>query len=324
MNFGEVIIKINPVKSPVESIACNIDNRTLIVGQAATELDTPTLSMIDINNGEVIKTIEKSSNFNNSVWKLLIDKTGEYIVYLKQLYNGDNRYNIVIYNIKTEEKTVILDVENNDQYKSLIITPENKLVIGIDNTIQFWNIEHKERIEVITINEEKDIDDPHCYLSLAFTSDNHLMAIGGLKEEQILIFDLVKKEIINRVSINFSFPRSIQFNNTDKYLFIADYWQGGFYVWSFDESSFYLDDMYNDEMELITTFALNKNGNNEWLSVGMKTSIVKIINSFEGKTLFKDKIHTGRISSVIFTPDNKKLISAGEDGQIIIRNVEVE
>ena len=54
----------------------------------------------------------------------------------------------------------------------------------------------------------------------------------------------------------------------------------------------------------------------------MITSVVIIINYKTQKKLINDRLHEGRISNVIFTPDGKKLISTGEDGQIIVRSLE--
>ncbi len=313
--MNDVLLKINPIKSPIESIACTPDSTTLAVGLAATENKTPTLALLDISSGEIIKVIEQSDNFNNSVWKLIIDQTGRYLIYLKQIYNGDNRYNLVSYNMETGEKSIIMDVENNDKYKGFIVTPDNKLSIGIDNKIQKWDIANKCIIEEINIIEEKNISDPRCYTSLSYSSDNKLIAIGGIRSEEILIYDIERKTITNRIGLKIRFPKKIYFTNNNKHLFIADYWQKGFFAWDFDKSEYYLSETYNEDMELISCFDIH----NELSVIGMKTSVVRILKTMEGKTLFRDKLHSGRVNDVIITPDNSKIVSAGEDGQIIVR-----
>src|SRR5690554_314096 len=100
-NYGEVLRHFCPAESPIETMACTSDSQKLIIGQVATDEEIPTLSVIDIESGEISKVIEKSDYFENTVWKMVIDKKDEYIVYLKQVFS---RYQIISYNVSTEEK----------------------------------------------------------------------------------------------------------------------------------------------------------------------------------------------------------------------------
>src|SRR5690554_8100239 len=96
-NYGEVLRHFCPAESPIETMACTSDSQKLIIGQVATDENIPTLSIIDIESGKTLRIIEESDNYENSIWKLVIDKNDMNIVYLKQIHN---RFYIITYNMK--------------------------------------------------------------------------------------------------------------------------------------------------------------------------------------------------------------------------------
>lgn len=319
MTYGEVILKSCPAKSPIETMGCTSDSQKLIVGQVATDEKNPTLSIVDINSGIIIKTIEAANDFYNSVWHLVIDKYDKYLIYLKQVYS---KYQIIIYNLITEETKIMMEIANDDRYKRFIIGPENELVIGIDNIIQFFNIEKNQLTRRIQLEDEKKIiGDPHCFTSLAFSLDGNVLAIGGLKKGEIILYDLQKEKIINRLSAKFEYPRKIIFDPTGKFILVLDYWTNGMFIWNLQSNDRHMEILFNERWRGISCIDFDRK-NSQNLAMGMTTSIVKVMDIQSPKELFKDEMHDGRIYNLLFTPDGKKLISSGEDCQIVVRNAE--
>lgn len=317
-NYGEVLRHFCPAESPIETMACTSDSKKLIIGQVATDKNIPTLSIIDIESGKTVKIIEEADDFHNTVWKLVIDKNDEYIVYLKQV---DSRYHIITYNIRTEEKKLLMETENDEKYEGFIIGPENEFVIGLDNIINFFDLNTNELCKSIRLDAEKTIiGETHCYTSLAFSPDGHLMAVGGLREGEVLLYDLQTEQIINRFSANFEYPGRITFDPTGKYLFVLDYWTHGVFIWNLETYERYMDDYFNEKRNCITSIDFDP-GNPQNVVMGMTTSIVKVVDFKKPRVLFRDELHKGRVYNVLFTPDGKRLISSGEDWHIVIRSV---
>ncbi len=315
--FGEVISKICFVQSPIESIACTSDSQRLIVGQVATYEDTPTLSIVDINTGNIDRIIEKSDNIENSIWRLVIDKKDGYVIYLKQ-YEGNRQ--IIIYNMKTNEKRTILETEDIYKYKGFIVSPRNELVIGDDNVISFWSIEEARKFREIKIGEPKTIVDLHCYTSLAFSSDD-VLAIGGLNKGEVLLYDLQKEKIINRLSAKFSYPGKIIFDPTGKYIFVLDYWTKGIFIWNLQTDNWHMKDIFSENWPHVTSVDFYKKDPRK-VVMGSLNSFIVMLDFEELEETFSDGAHQGRIYDVLFTPDGKRLISSGEDWHIIVRNAE--
>jgi len=317
-NYGEVLRHFCPAESPIETMVCTSDSKKLVIGQVATDEEIPTLSVIDIESGEIIKVIEKSDNFEDTVWKVVIDKKDEYIVYLKQVYDG---YQIISYNVSTEEKKLLMETKNDDKYKGFIIGHNNELVMGIDNIINFFDLSSNTLTKSIRLDEEKTITgETHCYTSLAFSPDGNLMAVGGLKNGEVLLYELQAEQIIHRFSANFEYPRRIAFDPFGNFLFVLDYWTHGVFIWNLETYERYMDDYFNEKRDLVTNIDFEP-GNPQNIVMGMITSIVKVVDFKKARVLFRDELHKGRVYNVLFTPDGKKLISSGEDWYIAIRSV---
>ena len=317
-NYGEVLRQFCPAESPIETMVCTSDSKKLIIGQVATDEEIPTLSVIDIDSGEIIMVIEKSDDWENTVWKLVIDKNDEYIVYLKQVFD---RYQIVTYNLKTEEKKLLMETNVDNKYLGFIIGPNNELVMGIDNIINFFDLASNKLIKSIRLDEEKTITgETYCHTSLAFSPDGNLMAVGGLKNGEVLLYDLQAQQIINRFSANFEYPRRIAIDPTGKFFFVLDYYTHGVFIWDLDTYERYMEEFFNEKTELITSIDFDPK-NPKQVAMGMITSIVYVVDIEKPKDLFVDELHKARVYNVLFTPDGKKLISSGEDWHIVIRSV---
>lgn len=316
--FGEVILKVCPTKSPIESIACTNDSQKLIVGQVATNEATPTLSIVDINTGNIDQVIERSDDFDHSIWRLIIDKKDNYLVYLKQ---KKSNYQIIKYHLQTKEKNMIMEVENDDKYKGFVFSPQNQLVIGLENTISFFDLQNNEVVKEFQIEGSKSIWDPECYTSLAFSTEDNLMAIGGLNQGEVLLYDLQEEKVIDHLSAKFNYPSRIVFDPTGKYLFILDYWAKGVFIWNLQTNNWHMENVFGEKFCHITCIDFDRK-NPKNLVMGSLYSEVEMLDFERNEDLFSDKIHEARVYDVFFTPDGKKLISSGEDWQIIIRNAE--
>ena len=316
--FGEVIAKICPAKSPIETIACTSDSQKLIVGQVATGEATPTLSIVDINTGNIDKVIEKSDDFDHSIWRLVIDKKDNYIVYLKQ---EKSNYQIIQYNLKTEAKNLMMEVENDEIYKGFVISPQNQMVMGLENKIIFYDIETNKVINSIQLDEAKTIHSPSCFTSLGFSPDGNLMVVGGLTKGEVLLYDLQKGDVIQRLSAEFNYPSKIVFDPTGNYLFILDYRAKGMFIWNRQTKSWHMEDVFGERYCYITCLDFDKH-HPQNLVIGSLYFEVEILDFEKNERLFSDEIHQGRVYDVFFTPDGKKLISPGEDWQIVVRNAE--
>ena len=110
--------------------------------------------LLTLNPEKSSRSSKNRNYYENIVWKLVIDKNDEYIVYLKQVFDG---YQIVTYNLKTEEKKLLMETKVDNKYLGFIIGPNNELVMGIDNIINFFDLGSHKLIKSIHLNEEKTI-----------------------------------------------------------------------------------------------------------------------------------------------------------------------
>ncbi len=151
--FGEVLLKKSMQRIPIQSIACFSNSRFLAVGQTATDEKVPTLSIVDIESGNINKEIEIANNFRNHVWKVIIDNNDKYLIYIRQELTKSF---LVIYDIESENKEIIYENDNNDDLKGIYINKENILIISIGNNFKYFDLIKKEFILDVIIDVEKN------------------------------------------------------------------------------------------------------------------------------------------------------------------------
>ena len=73
----------------------------------------------------------------------------------------------------------------------------------------------------------------------------------------------------------------------------------------------------DDIIEIITA-----SDNGQLLACGSEQAVIRIIPASGQGDIFELEGHTGRIKSLVFTPDHKKLVSASDGGQVIVWDIE--
>lgn len=181
----------------------------------------------------------------------------------------------------------------------------------------------KEVVKEINLNEENTVfNDPENFMTLAFSPDAKNLVIGGIKKGELVVYDLEKNSVINRLSAKFSYPRTIQFDPTGKYLIMLDFWTKGLFIWETTEFQRHKAEFFNENKEKIYCFDICKTAP-EKLAYGMLSSTLIVIDINSTELILRDRTaHEGRITGIAFTPDGNKLISAAEDWQVVVRNVE--
>ena len=67
--------------------------------------------------------------------------------------------------------------------------------------------------------------------------------------------------------------------------------------------------------------AVSISNSNKYFAVGGALGVVRIYEFSSGKFIVECKAHSGPITCVNFSPDNKQVVSTGRDGLVAVWNV---
>jgi WD40 repeat protein len=76
---------------------------------------------------------------------------------------------------------------------------------------------------------------------------------------------------------------------------------------------------YKGESDELNSVAISNS--NKYFAVGGCLGVVRIYEFSSGKFIAECKAHSGPITCVCFSPDNKQVVSTGRDGLIAVWNV---
>jgi len=319
MSLGDILLKFCPGESPILSIDCSLDSQFLAVAQISGRDGCPTLSLVDLDTGKTNKIIEKSSDGKNSVWKVKFNMTSSKLIYIFQLVG---KFSLISYDLKIDERQVIKKAERQVELNGYTIEPNDDLLVlpTKENSLEFWNLEDLNVLKKVKLKESLEPISIDASIILAYSLNGIFLALGGTKEGTILIYNADNYELIHKLFASFNFPGQILFDNKSELLVTIDFWQRGVFIWDVRKGERYLSKKFNKDLLKASCLAISPDNQN--IVLGYKTGRVVVFNLETGERLFSGKLHDARIYDICITSDGKKLISAGEDWEIVVTSIE--
>ena len=305
-------------KSVIWSISISADDKLLTVGQTAGQDGKPTLSLIEIATGKCIAVIEKSQNTLNSVYNVLFDRKNPQLLYYTCQIGAE--YIVNAYNLATQAKKTLHRTGNKNIDLKLSADNNGNVLIPDSNAklISFGGDEIVQAIDVDLTDMIKNTTDINKAV-MNLSPSGQEIAIANAEKGKVFFYSIPEKKIINEFCGSFDYLETFAYDPKYRYgLAIKSNHQ--LIVWDLNTSQLHIE----SKCEYINgVLSININPTFDLFTVGMITPFTLIFDLNLGKRFYKDDYQNGRVYDVCFTSDGKKLISAGEDGKIVIRELEI-
>lgn len=145
----------------------------------------------------------------------------------------------------------------------------------------------------------------------ALTPDGKHLAVTGINNEQVLIYDVDRQVVIRTLSGAPSKACWAAFSPDSQYLaVICKTSKRAIYLWNLQE---------NIETPKFRTFfstylALRFHPHGEYLAGATWSGCIDILQLSDGESIALEDVHKGRIYDLAFTADGSKIFSGGDDG----------
>jgi WD40 repeat protein len=150
--------------------------------------------------------------------------------------------------------------------------------------------------------------------------DGKKLAIAGIKTDQVLIYDIDQKTVIQTLDGSPTQIYWISWSNNLRYLAVIGANYQGVYIWDLEAGERILSEYYNSETD--SWFSCCFHPSKEYFAVGTFGGFVSIRRICDGERVYSEPIHHGQVWSLAFTPDGKQLISGGYDRFVCILDLE--
>jgi WD40 repeat protein len=101
-----------------------------------------------------------------------------------------------------------------------------------------------------------------------------------------------------------------------RYLAALDLWARGVYLWDTDTGEQLLLDILGSNADGYSSVAISAATGQ--IALGMLSGYVEVIRLADGENLSAELLHTGTVSALQFSQSGEILISAGEDGKVVL------
>lgn len=145
--------------------------------------------------------------------------------------------------------------------------------------------------------------------------DGNKLAVAGTNTAQVFIYDLEQNAVIQTLN---GAPLQADWINwsPDLYYLAVGTYTNGVFLWHLETGEQVLSNEYNSETRGCLSFCFHPSG--EYFATGRFTGYITIERVNDGEFLFSEPLHKGRIWTLSFSPDGKKLVSGSEDGVVSI------
>jgi WD40 repeat protein len=258
--------------------------------------ESKTTSNIVISNSTPYEVMEIS---NDGVW--LAATTFDGLIHLINLKSGSNQ-------------PVVLS-GHTGKIKSLAFTPDNDFLIssGTDKNVFLWNI---------MTGQYTELNNPYGIVLMVKCSPDNKYIVGGTRDGKILIWgrdDLQNSNILYSDAKNSIY--SLEFNKAGTLVLAGDLY-GAVHIFDFTgrrlllkiqgHSARILDMAFSDDNKLMATASMDGS-----------IRVWDVNNWNEPQIVFED--NEGFVFSVLFSPDNSKLLSCNSEGtRITLRTLSLD
>ena len=185
---------------------------------------------------------------------------------------------------------------------------------GMEGEVRVWEIRSRELVSHLKEHTSK------VTRIQIFPDDQHLLSCA--RDRSILCWDLKAEKRVSAQTQRMGGLNSFAIAPLDNNKFISVGQERKITYWDLrrvDAEAIIAGSPFKGESDELNSVAICNS--NKYFAVGGALGIVRLYEFATGKFLVECRAHSGPITCVVFSPDNKQVISTGRDGLVAVWNV---
>lgn len=304
-------------RTPIVSIDINTAKNLIAVAQLVKNDKGSILTLLDATTGKTVSIIESGIGSSLGVHKVSFIPHSDELIYVLKTTAG---FEIKAHNFITNRSILITKTTEHVAPMGLSVGTESFVISG--QQIRFFNARTFEELHSLALPISNLVGvDGNITICGGISIDDLYCAVGGVEKGKISLYHAKEAKSPRSFSGPFLATKRLEFNFNQTLLANLDFYGGSTIIWDVATGSRHLDEIFNEQMAAVFTICFSPISN--LLALGLVTSTVNLYDMVTGRKLYRERLHEGRVYDLKFSNDGKLLVSAGEDNQIIIREVDL-
>jgi len=265
------------------------------------------LSYLDVS-AEMAEAIQVFQGHTDSIESVAFSPDGSRI--LSGSYDGT----VKLWNVQTGTLEETFQ-GHTDAVMSVAFSADGKVLSGsADNTLRQWDTNTGKEMDVFPMNKSNNSNDIGLLYSMAFSAENNRAILSGSRGNTPKLWNTLKGEQTDSFQGHTDEVYLVAISNDGSKILSASN-DGTMKVWDVESG------------EVAHTFQENQVWSAAFSPDGSKflmggEGIVKLFDTSGGQEMHTFNGHSGRVYSVVFSPNGKEALSGGHDGTIKMWEIE--
>ncbi len=313
-----------PNKSPILSLAYSSRLKMLAIGQMGNSINAPSLSLWSSSNKRVVNVIDTDTYGN--IWALCFDYRDKYLIF-------SNNSNLFCLDVESKQKRE-LKIDNgkirtlisSKTSPRVIVSGKHVEVLDIDTGKSIWKSNGYEAgaqtrdlqieglpTEWATVGDKLSfVNEP---ATIAMFSNGEAMLIGGHNKGSIEQVEVGTGRVVKTISPAPLQAYMMSLGCNETVVAVSSKIPYANFVWELDSGKRMAPEIFNEQFGGYSSLCLHPT--ESLMASGSLVGFVSVQDLNAGGFTFSERLHSGRVSQVLFT-DKATVYSGGDDGEVRI------
>ena len=292
-----------PNAKPVGAVDVSPDGRHLVVGQQSETEDDAHLSVWSLEDLAEVTVPGRGGNV--FVTKARYSADGRRIAYV------NSRLELWFYDLE-EERLREDEREEDEPVRWLSAARKRNVLLVAGTSTRVLDGAGKKTLWKLP-GRARDAEEPVAVGVLS--ADGKKVAVAGTGEE-VVVYSLETEDVLERLPGGPAQATWIAGDAGLEHVAVVDEENEGVYLWDARRAE-KIDSAYvGGDAQGYSCAALPPRGG--LLALGMRLGFVEVLSIADDEYVLDEEAHDGRVSDLVFTPDGRRLISAGTDGAVLV------